>query len=122
ADGREIRSGRGRRSTGPLTSFNHGWKDNAPGGCCEEPAQAAAASNGRSASPDVPSGGERNCTELATTSTALRRLPSASSQELERRRPSTPTRLPLERSASRPPPAGSRPRRARSRPSCPGRG
>ena len=44
-----------------------------------------------------PSGGERNSTRPATTSSALRRLPSSASQERLRRRPSIPTRLPLPR-------------------------
>ena len=44
-----------------------------------------------------PARGVRNSTRFATTSTALRLLPSESSQELLRRRPSTPTLRPFSR-------------------------
>ena len=50
-----------------------------------------------SAAASFPGGGDRNSTRLATTSIAFRLLPSVSSHELLRRRPSTPTFRPFAR-------------------------
>ncbi len=50
-----------------------------------------------SAASSFPGGGDRNWTRFATTSTAFRLFPSASSHELLLRRPSTATFFPLAR-------------------------